>query len=149
VAVEASEVARAFERAPALAERLAANAPFATIDAAIESARRHLAAMSDSERALVLGAHPRIGADPSSLSADSRREQGGREEAAVLMELAALNDEYERKFGFRFVVFVDGRQKAQVVPVLRQRLERTREQELATGISELLAIARDRLARAA
>jgi 2-oxo-4-hydroxy-4-carboxy--5-ureidoimidazoline (OHCU) decarboxylase len=58
-----------------------------------------------------------------------------------------MNDEYERRFGFRFVVFVGGRSKAEIVPVLRERLKRTRQEELANGIDQFLAIARDRLER--
>jgi len=106
-----------------------------------------IAGMSERERIDVLNAHPRIGADPASLSALSRVEQGGRAEIAILRDLAAMNDEYERTFGFRFVVFVAGRSKAKLVPVFRERLGRTRSEELATGIDEFLAIARDRLER--
>ena len=62
----------------------------------------------------------------------------------MLTELAYLNQVYEEKFGFRFVVFVDGRSRAELLPVLRERLERTREEELETGIRELVAIAKDR-----
>jgi 2-oxo-4-hydroxy-4-carboxy-5-ureidoimidazoline decarboxylase len=60
-----------------------------------------------------------------------------------------MNDEYERRFGFRFVVFVAGRSKAELVPVFRERLRRTRAEELATGVEEFLAITRDRLERIA
>jgi 2-oxo-4-hydroxy-4-carboxy--5-ureidoimidazoline (OHCU) decarboxylase len=97
----------------------------------------------------VLNAHPRIGADPASLSALSRREQRGGADLETLRELASLNDEYERRFSFRFVVFVGGRSKAEIVPVFRDRLRRSRDDELATGIDEFLAIARDRLTRIA
>ena len=65
----------------------------------------------------------------------------------MLAELAELNRRYEERFGFRFVVFVDRRPKAEIVPVLRERLERTREEELDTALSELVAIARDRWRR--
>ena len=65
--------------------------------------------------------------------------------AATLAILEHLNDDYERRFGFRFVVFVAGRSRADLVPVLRSRLARTREEELVTGLEEFLAIARDRL----
>jgi 2-oxo-4-hydroxy-4-carboxy--5-ureidoimidazoline (OHCU) decarboxylase len=58
-----------------------------------------------------------------------------------------MNDEYERRFGFRFVVFVRARSRAEILPVLRERLQRTREAELATGVDEFLAITRDRLER--
>jgi 2-oxo-4-hydroxy-4-carboxy--5-ureidoimidazoline (OHCU) decarboxylase len=85
-----------------------------------------------------LAAHPRIG-EPS-------REQHG-DDPQVLAELAELNRAYDEKFGFRFVVFVNRRSRAELVPVLRERLQRTREQELETGVSELIAIAQDRWSR--
>ena len=67
---------------------------------------------------------------------------------ATLATLGQLNDAYERRFGFRFVVFVAGRSRDEIVPVLKARLERSRADELATGLEEFLAIARDRLTRA-
>jgi 2-oxo-4-hydroxy-4-carboxy--5-ureidoimidazoline (OHCU) decarboxylase len=139
------ELAAIFERAPMLAERVRGN------DAAsiVASARSEIARMTEDERIAVLNAHPRIGADAASLSALSRREQAGGADVATLRDLATLNHEYERRFGFRFVVFVDGRSKREIVTVLRQRLKRTREDELATGIEEFLAITSDRLTRIA
>jgi 2-oxo-4-hydroxy-4-carboxy--5-ureidoimidazoline (OHCU) decarboxylase len=65
----------------------------------------------------------------------------------VLTELARLNEQYEETFGFRFVVFVNGRSKAEILGVLRERLGRTREEELDTGCRELVAIAKDRWTR--
>jgi 2-oxo-4-hydroxy-4-carboxy--5-ureidoimidazoline (OHCU) decarboxylase len=136
-------LAAIFERAPALAERVRGNdAP-----SILASARSEIARMTEDERIAVLNAHPRIGADPASLSALSRREQGGGADVATLRDLASLNDEYERRFGFRFVVFLGGRSKAEIVPVFRERLRRAREDELATGIDEFLAITQDRLTR--
>jgi len=139
------ELAAIFERAPRLAGRVRGT------DAAsiLASARTEIARMSESERIGVLNAHPRIGADPASLSPVSRREQSDDADVPTLQALAAMNEEYERTFGFRFVVFVAGRSKAEIVPVLRERLRRTREEELATGVDEFLAIARDRLERIA
>ena len=65
----------------------------------------------------------------------------------MLTELAYLNQVYEEKFGFRFVVFVDRRPKAEILQVLGSRLERSREEELETALGELVAIARDRWER--
>jgi len=141
--VAPEKLAAIFERAPALAERVRGD----DAGSIVTSARSEIARMTESERIAVLNAHPRIGADPASLSALSRSEQGGATDIATMRELAALNAEYERRFGFRFVVFVAGRSKAQIVPIFRERLRHTREVELATGIDEFLAIARDRLER--
>ena len=65
----------------------------------------------------------------------------------MLAELAGLNRAYEERFGFRFVVFVNGRPKSEILEVLRARIERTRDEELDTGLAELVAIARDRWSR--
>ena len=140
-------LAAVFERAPGLAAgiRLAGDE---TPQAVIAKARDALERMSEPERIAVLDAHPRIGADPASLSILSRREQGDAAKAATLRELAQLNDAYERKFGFRFVVFVAGRTKREIVPVLRARLANTRGDELTAGLDEFLAISLDRLERA-
>jgi len=80
-------------------------------------------------------AHPRIG--------ERSPEQHG-DDPEVLTELARLNRAYEEKFGFRFIVFVNRRARAELLPVLRERLERTKEEELDTALHELVAIARDR-----
>ena len=139
------DLAAAFERAPGLAERVSGT------DAAsvIASARSEIERMTEAERIRVLNAHPRIGADAASLSTLSRREQSGGADVATLRELAEMNDEYERRFGFRFVVFVAGRSKAEILPIIRERLRRSRVDELATGLDEFLAITRDRLERMA
>ena len=89
----------------------------------------------------MLDAHPAIGA--KALSARSAAEQGTDEAP----ELDELNRAYEEQFGFRFVVFVNRRPKRELVPILRERLERTREQELATALDELVSIAEDRWRR--
>ena len=95
-------------------------------------------ALPEEDQVAALATHPRIG-EPS-------EEQRGAE-PEVLDELARLNDEYERRFGFEFVVFVDGRTRAELLPVLRDRLENTRGEELETGLRALCAIARDRWTR--
>jgi 2-oxo-4-hydroxy-4-carboxy--5-ureidoimidazoline (OHCU) decarboxylase len=65
----------------------------------------------------------------------------------VLDELERLNREYEARFGFRFVVFVDGRSKSEILDVLRERIGRSAQEELDTGCRELVAIARNRWTR--
>jgi 2-oxo-4-hydroxy-4-carboxy--5-ureidoimidazoline (OHCU) decarboxylase len=105
------------------------------------------AGLSEVEKVEALNAHPAIGA--RNLSPRSTAEQGTEADAATLTELAYLNQVYEEKFGFRFVVFVDRRPKSELIPVLQERLERTREEELETGMGELVAIARDRWSSAA
>jgi len=115
-----------------------------------------LDSLSLAERLEVINAHPRIGLNPAThkgpISVLSYREQGLDKEAQedqteverVYAELARLNQEYEAKFGFRFVVFVAGRPKAMLIPILNERLKNSREEELLLGLSEMFAIASDR-----
>jgi 2-oxo-4-hydroxy-4-carboxy-5-ureidoimidazoline decarboxylase len=117
----------------------------AELEDPLEQADRVLASMSEDEKLEALDAHPAIGA--RRLSARSAAEQGNVSDPAVLTELAYLNQVYEEKFGFRFVVFVAGRSKREILEVLRTRIGRTREEELETGCRELVAIAKDRWTR--
>ena len=133
------ELAELFEGHTALVERLA------DVEDPLERADEVLAGLTDEERVEALGAHPAIGA--RRLSPHSASEQGTDADPAVLSELSYLNQVYEEKFGFRFVVFVSGRPKREVLEVLRGRLARAREEELDTGCRELVAIARDRWTR--
>ena len=107
----------------------------ADIDDPLERAEDVALSLDDREQTAALAAHPRIG-EPSP------EQHGG--EPAIITELAYLNQVYEEKFGFRFVVFAAGRPRAELLQVLRERLERSREEELETGIRELVAIAKDR-----
>jgi 2-oxo-4-hydroxy-4-carboxy--5-ureidoimidazoline (OHCU) decarboxylase len=111
----------------------------------LEAAPEVIAELSEAEKLEALNAHPAIGA--KGLSARSAKEQGADADPVVQTELAYLNQVYEEKFGFRFVVFVNRRSKAEILEVLSERLERTREEELETALGELVAIARDRLER--
>jgi 2-oxo-4-hydroxy-4-carboxy-5-ureidoimidazoline decarboxylase len=132
----AEELAALFEGRTRFVERLAA------VEDPLGHARELAAELSDDEKKEILDAHPAIGGTPT--SERSRREQGSDDDPEVLAELARLNAAYEERFGFRFVVFVNRRPRREIVPILRTRLERTREQELATGVDELVQIAIDR-----
>ena len=138
----AGAMARIFEPNPLLLERLARRRPFRSYGELVATAREVVRHMSPVEQAALLGSHPRIGA--TAMSEASRREQGGGASESVERELARLQDEYERRLGFRFVVFVNRRSRAQILEVLRGRIANAREVELATGVAEYLAICADR-----
>ncbi len=130
------ELAELFEGRTRLVDRLA------EVEDPLGQGNDVLAAMSEEEKLEALNAHPAIGA--RRLSARSAAEQGSDADPTILSELAYLNRVYEEKFGFRFVVFVHGRSKREILEVLRERIARTPEDELDTGCRELVAIARDR-----
>jgi 2-oxo-4-hydroxy-4-carboxy--5-ureidoimidazoline (OHCU) decarboxylase len=132
-----------FEGSTPLARRLAAEGPWQSEAAMIERAYQLLPGLSEEERVATVNAHPRIGEDPARLSRLSLAEQG----AGSLPELDRLNAEYEARFGFRFVVFVNGRSKSEIAEVLRQRMRRDRDQELAEGLRAVVDIAASRIGK--
>ena len=138
--LSADELAALFEGRTRLVESLA------EIEDPLGRAEQVLATLSESEKLEALDAHPAIG-QRKGLSERSATEQGADADPAVLAELSYLNQVYEEKFGFRFVVFVNRRPKAEILEVLRERIGRTRAEELDTGCHELVAIARDRWTR--
>lgn len=131
------ELAELFEGHSRVVEKLA------QIEDPLGQARKVLAESPEDEQVEALETHPRIGA-LAGLSDRSAAEQGTDEDPAVLAALARLNKSYEEKFGFRFVVFVNGRPRAEILSLMRERLQQGRDEELAAGLDELVAIALDR-----
>jgi 2-oxo-4-hydroxy-4-carboxy--5-ureidoimidazoline (OHCU) decarboxylase len=138
--LSADELAELFEGRTRLVERLARE------ENPLAQARTLVHELPYEEKVEVLAAHPAIG-ERSGLSARSAAEQGSDDDPGTLEELARLNAEYELRHGFRFVVFVNRRPKAEILKVLRTRLTNATDQELETALSELVAIAEDRWRR--
>jgi 2-oxo-4-hydroxy-4-carboxy--5-ureidoimidazoline (OHCU) decarboxylase len=132
----AEQLAELFEVRPHFVELLA------TLDDPLGQARDVALGLSEADKKELLDAHPPIGGKAT--SARSAREQGTDADPAALARLAELNAAYEQRFGFRFVVFVNGRPRREIVPLLEVRLQRTREAELTTAVDELVQIALDR-----
>jgi 2-oxo-4-hydroxy-4-carboxy--5-ureidoimidazoline (OHCU) decarboxylase len=118
-------------------------AQLAQLEDPLGQARKVLADAPEDEQIEALATHPRIG-QRVNISEQAAREQGSDEDPALLAALSKLNKAYEQKYGFRFVVFVDGRPRAEVLSVLRQRMQHSRDEELAAGLDDLVAIALDR-----
>ena len=118
-------------------------AQLAPLEDPLGQARKVLADAPEDEQIEALGTHPRIG-QRVNISEQAALEQGSDEDPVLLAALVKLNKSYEQKYGFRFVVFVDGRPRAEILSVLRQRLQHSRDEELAAGLDDLVAIALDR-----
>jgi 2-oxo-4-hydroxy-4-carboxy-5-ureidoimidazoline decarboxylase len=139
-----------FEGAPRFLVRLAAARPFGDAATLFARAADIAATMPADEQIELIDAHPRLGAPPASVSAASFHEQGyDRERSAAIADLERLNAAYEARFGFRFCVFVNGRSRASLVPVLADALRAEREAEIRRALGAVVAIARDRYDRLA
>ena len=147
----ASTLGQLFEGAPRFVRRLADERPFESEDELFDAARATARQMPEGEQVELLNAHPRIGGDAAAMSDLSRREQAdtdapsGADDAWIADELIALNDAYEGRFGFRFVVFVAGRPRADIIPILERALHADRDEELRRGLDDVVLIASDRM----
>jgi 2-oxo-4-hydroxy-4-carboxy-5-ureidoimidazoline decarboxylase len=145
------ELSSLFEGAPEFAGRLVAARPFESEEDLFDSARAIAREMPFEEQVALLAAHPPIGADPATVSPQSRREQGyddqepPDDQAWVADELRALNEAYEARFGFRFVVFVAGRPRSEIIPLIEGALRADPEDELRRGLDDVVLIAADRM----
>ena len=135
-----AELAELFEGRTRFVERLAREPD------PLVRARTLVHELSDAEKREILDAHPAIG-QRKGLSKHSAAEQGADVDPIVLAELQRLNADYETRHGFRFVVFVNRRPKAEILEILRDRIDNPTEVELETALDELVAIAADRWAR--
>jgi 2-oxo-4-hydroxy-4-carboxy--5-ureidoimidazoline (OHCU) decarboxylase len=148
-----------FETAPPLAKRLLDARPFSSYIQLIDYAEKVCLGndLTQEEKLEVMNAHPRIGASKVGLSANSLKEQGynshtgqvSAQDEAVNAELAKLNQQYEDQYGFKFVVFVNGRPRNQIIPIIKERMAANdRDKELYVGITDMMLIAKDRLKKA-
>jgi 2-oxo-4-hydroxy-4-carboxy--5-ureidoimidazoline (OHCU) decarboxylase len=134
-------IEEALEGSTPLARSVMARGPFESSAELIDTMRAVAPTLTEQEKIETLNAHPRIGERRDRLSSRSFREQG----TDIVPELDRLNEEYERRFGFRFVVFVNRRPKSEIVSVLRERLQHSRSEEMDAGLQAIVEIAADRL----
>ena len=119
-----------FEPSPSLHATLhpLLKTPHPTYPSLITSIKSHLLSLRSSDAPLllsILASHQRLGApkvDSAQSAAEQAQLQGGEE---VVAQLGRLNEEYEAKFpGLRFVVFVNGRGRGEIMEIMRERIGR-------------------------
>lgn len=145
------------ENAPAYLARVTAARPFGSWSELFRAATEIALTMPIDDQLELIDAHPRIGAPPGSVSALSYVEQGYDAEAAdveaeaerarIADELTRLNVAYEARFGFRYVIFVAGRPRRAILPLMESALGAREPVERERALLEVVAIARDRAAR--
>jgi 2-oxo-4-hydroxy-4-carboxy--5-ureidoimidazoline (OHCU) decarboxylase len=160
-----------FEGAPRFLARLCAARPFGSEAGLFATAREIARSMPLDEQVELVEAHPRLGAPAASVSAMSFVEQGydrpvaeqataaeplasdeaaaaaESERARVAIELERLNAAYEARFGFRYCVFVAGRERVELLPEFEAALDADGAAEVARAVDAVIDIAADRWAK--
>ena len=152
---EARDLLRSCCGASAWVERVLARRPFASRGTLIAAARDEWFALEQSDWLEAFGHHPKIG-DREALRQRfartahlSEREQAGVDGASdeILAALAEGNDEYERKFGYIFIVCASGKSAGEMLELLRDRLPNSPEVEIRIAAEEQARITELRLLR--
>jgi 2-oxo-4-hydroxy-4-carboxy-5-ureidoimidazoline decarboxylase len=135
------------------ADEMARHRPFTSQDALFEHAESLWWDLSADHWLQAFAGHPKIG-DIDSLRkkyagsrAWSEGEQKGVESAAeeVLKRLARMNDTYEEKFGYIFIVCATGKSAAEMLEILESRLPNPPDRELKIAAAEQARITAIRL----
>jgi allantoicase len=123
------------------ANEMVAMRPFASCQAVEETADSIWKASAREDILEAFSAHPKIG---NHQAAD---EQAGVRTAsdATLQDLAALNVEYQSRFGYIYIVCAKGKTADEMLELLRQRLHNDPDEELGIAAEEQRLITQFRL----
>lgn len=140
VAEFVSALAGIFEHSPWIAERTAAARPFTSTVHLLDTMCAVISAASNEEQLRLIRAHPELAgkaAIRNELTAESGREQKGAGLDSCTPEqfaqLHALNEAYNQRFGFPFILAVRGHDPASIIRCFEQRIghEPAAEQQVA------------------
>lgn len=127
--------------------------PFETDRNIIESAEKIWSGLDESDWLEAFKHHPKIG-DINSLREKysstkqlAENEQSGVNNASneVLEELAKLNDEYEKKFGYIFIVCATGKTADEMLSIIKSRISNEPQAEIKIAMEEQNKITKLRL----
>jgi OHCU decarboxylase len=135
------------------AQALAAHRPFNSIGELLETADKLWWALEPRDWLEAFSRHPKIGekkaaaAQSAEAARWSEQEQAGTRAAAeeTRKELAALNQAYEERFGFIFIVCATGKTTEEMLALIRERLTNDDETELRVAAEEQRRITHLRL----
>ena len=127
--------------------------PFASLDELIAKADRIWWSLDSENWLEAFQSHPKIGekkaAAPTAAEAQrwSEDEQSGLRNSVqqTLDELADLNNAYEEKFGYIFIVCASGKSSEEMLAILQDRLKNNAAEELRIAAAEQAKITELRL----
>jgi OHCU decarboxylase len=129
--------------------------PIASVEELSLAADRVWSTMQEADWLEAFACHPRIGERKAAAHAGkqstawSKQEQARATTAAgsVLDELAELNELYEQRFGFTYIVCATGKSAEEMLAILRRRLASSREAEFREAAEQQRQIMQIRLGK--
>ena len=141
-----------FEHSPWVAGAVINERPFASVEVLHQAMSNAVNAASDELQLALIKAHPDL-AGKAALSGELTDESTSEQAGAGLDRLSteeyqtfhSLNDAYQSKFGFPFIIAVKGHDKHSILDAFQKRLENTIEVEKQTALKQIYRIANFRL----
>ena len=150
----AAALADIWEHAAWVPARVAAQRPFASVDALHSAMVDVVAALDEPARVAFYAGHPELaGADTrrGTMTEASIAEQGtlamASLDASAAQRWDALNQAYRTRFGFPFILCIRRHTLDSALRAFEERLQHDRRTELAAALDEIAAITRLRLER--
>lgn len=141
-----------FEHSPWVMASAWAKRPFADRADFYARLAETLAEAGLEKQLALINAHPELAGKAAirgELTADSAREQAGAGLDACTPDeftaIRSLNDAYREKFGFPFIVAVKGLSRTGIIAEMSRRLTRSRDEEFAEALTQIVRIASFRL----
>ena len=126
------------------AEEMANGRPYPNEETLLTSAHDVWWSLERSDWLEAFRSHPKIGEKKAADKVSAQSQQwSGQEQSGVanasqntVDSLAALNEAYEQKFGFIFIICATGKTSDEMLSALRERLQHDREAELPIAAAE-------------
>jgi OHCU decarboxylase len=137
------------------AQQVAARRPFATLAELCATADEVWWSLTPADWLEAFRGHPKIGERTAPAQASTQARQWSQQEQSgaalnddeTAGQLAKLNREYEEKFGYIFIVCATGKSAAEMLAILRERLDNDAASELPLAAGEQAKITQLRLAK--
>ena len=137
-----------FEDTPSIADQVWPQRPFANVTKLHQQMSAIVRSMTTQQQLTLIRAHPDLGSK-ATMAVDSIREQAGvgldRLNKTEYDRFHNLNQSYQDKFGFPFIIAVKNQTISTILAAFEQRIQNSVTMEIDQAIAEICQIARFRL----
>ena len=137
-----------FEKTQWIAEKLFDHKPFKNKEDLINKMFQIYETAQKNEVLLILKSHPKLAIEKNLTKHSSQEQSHANLKNCTdeeYNEFKRLNNEYEEKFGFPFIIAVKGKNKIEILNNFRQRINNDIELEFSEAKSQVRKIAQFRL----
>ncbi len=137
-----------FEKSEWIAKEVLRQKPFKNYQDLIDKMLKIYDSCSESKIIEILNLHPRLAIEKKLTSFSSREQIGAKLDRcteAELKEFEKLNNDYEKKFHFPFIIAVKGKDKNEILNNFRVRFKNNYESEFLEAKNQVKNIALFRL----